>query len=306
MLEHNKNLSSIIGTIQDEGPSSGETDRQRDVKDTTTPFDVEALISGRSAPRRPSWRLFFYILIATLVLAATLIFVAGGSDRQMADDSHATEQPVQPPYLLAENSIPDTGRRMAPAGTDEPTMSVTVGGQSDNFSNGDIHERQSLILQQLQELTAAIADIKASNNQHWIENQGELIKMQKEFYREFDKVAAVVAGLQQQPVAQSESPAGIAEDPVELEVALPQSGKVPVTGEWMVNVVSSEHLEPVEKLMSKLHERKIPAEIQEVMIGGKLRYRLRIPGFTSREEAREYARLLDGDLGLKDPWISER
>lgn len=306
MLKHNKNLSSIIGTIQDEGPSSGETDRQRDVNNTSAPFDVEALISGRSAPRRTSWRLLIYILLATLVLAATIIFIAGGSDEHLTDVSPAVEQPVQPPYMQAENTIPDTGARMAPADTDESLLPVTVGGQSDNFSNAEIHERQSLIMQQLQELTAAVADIKASNNQHWIEYQAALIKMQKEFHRELGNVAAVVAGLQQQPVAQSESPAGVAEDPVELDAASPQSGKLPVTGEWVVNVVSSEHLEPVEKLMSKLHKRKIPAEIQEVMIGGKLRYRLRIPGFTSREEAREYARLLDGDLGLKDPWISER
>lgn len=306
MLEHNRNLSSIIGTIQDEGPSTGETGKPRDVNNTAERFDVEALISGRSPPQRSPWRLFSYILIATLVLAATLIFIAGGSDERLANVSPAIEQPVQPPYMQAENTIPDSGTRMAPAGTDEPLMSVTVGGQSDNFSNAEIHERQALIMQQLQELTAAIADIKASNNQHRTENQVELKRMQEEFHRELDKVAVVVAGMQQQPATQAESPARLAEDPVEVDIALPQSGKAPVTGDWVVNVVSSEHREPVEKLMNKLHTRKIPAEIQEVMIGGKLRYRLRIPGFTSSEEAREYARLLDGDLGLQDPWIGKR
>ena len=73
-----------------------------------------------------------------------------------------------------------------------------------------------------------------------------------------------------------------------------------------MNVANSEHIEAVEKLMNKLHKHGIPAETQEVTIGGKPRYRLRIPGFSTSDEARDYAPNLDGDLGLKDPWVSKR
>jgi hypothetical protein len=81
---------------------------------------------------------------------------------------------------------------------------------------------------------------------------------------------------------------------------------VPASGGWVVNVANSEHLETIEKLKKKLQKHGIRSETQAVTIGGKARYRLRIPGFSSSDEARAYAHNLDGDLGLKGPWISKR
>lgn len=310
MLEHNKNLSSIVGTIQDEGPPTGASESlsagTADVDNAAGPVEVETFTPAGADRWRSPWRPFFYILFAALVLAAALIFIAGGREGNQADVAYETGSQLQKPYLPPENAVSEPAGSTDPAASDELVVPAIVAEQNANFSNDEIHARQSLIMKQLDELTASIVDIKANNDQRRVDNQGELKTLREDLQHEIDKVAAAVAGLQRGSNAGEESSTRKAADSSDLNVAALKSGGVPVTGGWVVNVFSSEHIEPVEKLMNSLHKREIPAEIQQVTIGGKVRYRLRIPGFSSSDEGREYARNLDSDLGLKDPWVSRR
>jgi hypothetical protein len=320
MLEHNKNLSSIVGTIQDEGPPVGTSERltakTQDVNNTVGSVEAETFVSTWAGRRRSTWRSFFYLLFAALVLAAAFIFIMGGREGYLAESA-------------------------GPAGAGISVVPAIVGEQDGNFSNQEINERQSLIMKRMEELTAAIAAIKADNDQYRLDNlgelnrqslitkhmeeltaaiaaikagndqyrldnQGELKRMQEEFRHELDKIAAAVTGLQGGPGDQKETSIRFAKDSSDINVTQVDSNGAPARGGWVVNVVSSKHIEPVEKLMNKLHKRGIPAEIHEVIIDGKVRYRLRIPGFSTSDEARDYAHNLDGDLGLKGPWVSRR
>lgn len=320
MLEHNRNLSSIVGTIQDEGPPTGESDvstaRTRDVNNSARSVEAETFVSTGAGRWRFPWQSFLYLPVAALVLAAAVIFIMGGSEEALIGDA-------------------------GPAGAGGSVLSAFVGEQGGNFSNQEIHERQSLIMKQMEELTAAVAAIKTGNEQYQLDSQGELNRqslimkqieeltaaiaaiktdneqyrldkqgelktLQADFQRSIENISAIVIALQEGSSAQEKSSIQLTKGSSDDNVVQLESSGVPARNGWVVNVVSSEHIEAVEKLMNKLHKRGIPAETQEVIIGGKLRYRLRIPGFSSSDEARAYASHLDGDLGLKDPWVSKR
>jgi len=311
MLEHNRNLSSIIGTIQDEGPptstSKGPTTRPRGVNDTAGFVETETFVSTRPGRRRSAWRAFFYLLFAVFVLAATFIFIMGDRAGYLADLPYELGQYIPKLYMQAEDdAISGMVKRAGRADRVELVVPASAEEQVGNFSNHEIHERQSMIMKHLEELTATIAAIKAGNDQYQLDNQGEMKRMQDVFQHKIDKVAATVAGLQEGLAAQKENSIELAKSSSDINVIQPDSGAVPAMGGWVVNVANSEHIQALEKLKKKLHKHGIRAETQEVITGGKTRYRLRIPGFSTSDEARDYAHNIDGELGLKGPWVSKR
>lgn len=80
-----------------------------------------------------------------------------------------------------------------------------------------------------------------------------------------------------------------------------------VTGEeWVVNVASSSREAAMVELAAKLKAQGIPVERQTLTIEGDLMYRLRVPGFTTSGDARQYAAQLDKTHGLRGAWISRR
>jgi hypothetical protein len=315
MLEHNRNLSSIVGTIQDEGPPIGASEKStaktREVSNTASFVEAETFVPTWMGQQRSTRRSLLYLLFAALIIAATFILFMGGREGYQ-------------------------GESTGPADAGELVVPAIVKEQDGNPGSQEIYERQVLIMKRLEELNAMIADIKAGNDQRWVDNHDILKRMQEEFKNSTDTYSAAVAGLQDGPAAQDESSMRLAKgtsdiNVVQLESELPErpedkeagsiqfakdssdvniakskSNRVPSKGEWVVNVASSEHIEPVEKLMNKLHKRGIPVETQEVDVGGKVHYRLRVPGFSTSKEARDYARNLEGSLDLKGPWVSKR
>jgi hypothetical protein len=310
MLEHNRNLSSIIGTIQDEGPptstSKGPTTRPRGVNDTAGSVETGTFVSTRPGRRRSAWRAFFYLLFAVFVLAATFIFIMGDRAGYLADLPYELGQYIPKLYTQAEDAITNLSERAGPVGEVELVVPVSVAEPDEIFSNQEIHERQSLIMKHLEELTASIAAIKTSNDQYRLNNRGELKEIQEDFQHKLDKITATVAGLQEGLAAQKENSIELAKSSSDINVVQPDSSEVPASGGWAVNVANAGHIETFDKLKKKLHEHGIQAETQEVIIGGMVRYRLRIPGFSTSDEARDYARNLDGGLGIKGPWVSKR
>jgi len=307
MLEHNKNLSSIIGTIQDEVRPSGSSDGGQEGKHPASFIDAVTSYPDAAGQQRSPWRPVFYLMFATLAIVAAFILVMGGREGYQAGlmDEEVQNNPM--PDLQERKVALKTLENLSPAGAGMSAADVVAGDQGTGFSNKEIHERQAVIMMQLEELTAAMADFEARNDQHWLDNKSELKTIQDDFQHKLDRVSAVVAVMQQGPEVQGEKATEAATDSSSNKVAQqPDPGSMPSRGGWVVNVASSEHLEPVEKLMKKLGKLGMQAEIQEVAIGGKTRYRLRIPGFATSAEARNYAHALDGEFGLKDPWISSR
>jgi hypothetical protein len=310
MLEHNKNLSSIVGTIQDEvsptGASRAASAIIQDVNDTVGSDPAQPSGSISAGRQRSAWRSFLFLMFAALTLAAAFVFVADGRTGYLAELPYELSQYITRLHTQAEDAVSSMVERTGLAGEVESVVPAIAGGQVGNFGNQEIHERQAMIMKQLQELTAAIVVIKADNDQYQVDNQGEMKRMQDLFQHKIDKVAATVAGLQAGSAARKESLIQLVKSSGDVNAIQSDAGEVPAMGGWVVNVANSGHIDSVAKLKNKLHKLGIPAETQEVTISGKLRYRLRIPGFASRDEARDYAANLDGDLGLKGPWVSKR
>jgi hypothetical protein len=310
MMEHNRNLSSIVGAIQDEGPpastSKGSTTVPRDVMIAAGSVEAEAFDPTRTDRQRSTRRSFFYLLFASLVLAATFIFVSGNREGYLADFQSVAGQYLPVIFSPAENAVSNLVGNANSAGEVDSVVPALVGEGDGNSSNHEIHERQTLIMNQLEELTAAIADIRESNDRYRVDNQGELKGMQEDLQGKIDNIAATVAGLQAGPAHQEGSSKRLPEGSNDVNVAQSESDTVPASGGWVVNVANSGHIKAIEKLQKKLYRHGIRAETQELIIDGKTRYRLRIPGFSTSDEARDYAHNLDGDLGLKDPWVSKR
>ena len=306
MLEHNKNLSSIIGTIQDEVAPTGSSDEVRDVNNSAGFTEAVTSDSGTAGQQRSAWRPVFYLMFATLAIIAAFIFIMGGREGHQADPLYEGAQNNPVAGMRADNAASDPPGKLSPAGASGAAGAVVAGDQAAEFSNQGIHERQAVIMRQLEELTVAMAEIAASNDQRWLDNQSEMKRIQDNFQRNIDRVSATVAGMQKGPGVQEANVIEAVTGSSGEKVTQPDPGELPSKGGWVVNVASAEHLEAVEKLMNKLDKLGMQAEIQEVVIGGKTRYRLRIPGFSTSAEAREYAHALDGEFGLKDPWISSR
>jgi hypothetical protein len=195
---------------------------------------------------------------------------------------------------------------VSPAGEGEAVVPDGVVGQADNSSYEEIREQQSLIQKQLEELSLAIEDIRESNNQHRVDARREQERLKEDFQRQIEKVSATVAGLQGRLASRNQDSIQLSKGARDVIATKTDSDEVSSEGGWVVNVANSLYIESLEKLMNKLQKRGIQTEIHEAIVGGKTRYRLRIPGFSTSDEAKKYARNLDSDLGLKDPWVNRR
>ena len=314
MQENNRNLSSIIGTIQDEGPSTAAfgnvTDSSGEEGAVYNSVKADVFILPGTDQRRPSWRFLLYIMLIALVISAIFIFSMGDREVDLSDQSEMEEQ-------------------------GEWLQAAIENKQEQSISNQAIHERQSLILIQLEQLSAAIDTIKSGNEKYRADSREGLRIIQKDYQDSINTLAADITELQVMPDMHENDamPTSIAEenitqvhetsimnetqvkDDASTRLQEESSDNSPVqtelytesaAGDWVVNVVSAGQAEPVRQLLLKLQTSGIQAEIQEADVKGKTRYRLRVTGFTSRDEARKYAVNFDGTFGLKDPWVSRR
>ena len=310
MLEYNRNLSSIVGAIQDEGPPAGESKAAvtmlREVKDTAGADEAVALSPARTGRKHSARRVLLYLLLVTLTVAAGFIFVTGSGSGYLAAFTYGAERYIQGFSTQEVDTVSRLARDVNPAGAVAPVSSPVAGERDVQPGMLEIHARQAVIMTRLEELTAAMADIKAGNNQYRAGNQGRLNTMQEDLQGKIDDIAATVAGIQAGLVYRETVSEQAPAEPNDIDIVQSESDPAPASGGWVVNVANSGRLQAIEKLQKKLHKHEIQAEIQEVTIHGKVSYRLRIPGFATRDEARDYSRNLDGSLGLKGPWVSKR
>ncbi len=73
-------------------------------------------------------------------------------------------------------------------------------------------------------------------------------------------------------------------------------------GDWVVNVISSPSLDPIEGPAVKLLENGYPVYISRATVEGKEWMRLRVGFFNSREQAADAGKELQDLLGLEDSW----
>lgn len=77
-------------------------------------------------------------------------------------------------------------------------------------------------------------------------------------------------------------------------------------GPWVINLTSLSHAIAANNEVTRLKRLGIHAESIKVMTQGKIWYRIRVPGFSSAEDADRQRRILGNRLGIRDTWIGKR
>ncbi|MGH8553601.1 MAG: SPOR domain-containing protein, partial [Methylococcales bacterium] len=75
-------------------------------------------------------------------------------------------------------------------------------------------------------------------------------------------------------------------------------------GDWSVNLMSFPDEAVAKKQVENMSRKGISAAIQRTNISGKNWYRVRIPGFKSKQEAQDYSESVVRKLGLSGTWVS--
>jgi len=86
----------------------------------------------------------------------------------------------------------------------------------------------------------------------------------------------------------------------ELQTA---SGILSIDGKWAVNLMSVTNNASIRPVMASLTAAGYAAQIERAEIKGKNWYRLRVSSFKTPEDARAFAKTIEGTHGIASPWI---
>ncbi len=76
-------------------------------------------------------------------------------------------------------------------------------------------------------------------------------------------------------------------------------------GVWVINLLSAQDREYVERRAGILGAQGFPAEVVEVTIDGQPWHRLIMRGFVSREDAEFIMQAIDGHYEINSPWLQQ-
>lgn len=334
----NRNLSNIIRTIRDDGPPGDpagrvedtETTNARKVDDGPAPVVTTVTAVPRHRGRRPLTMMLLLVLLA-LVLALPAMQLLTG--RPLA------EMPVYGLLAGASDGTRDFQDGM-PNGP-EPAVAGDVSGQ-DTKTLARLQELQGLqaqIIQRLDALEARVAAIGAGESRSQKPAPDEAARAQQRVMQRIDALEARVATIaaaeskpqkpaRKKPAAAQSAgqaaPATVTTAPEQprgkpaadvpapaVSAGTPDSSAVDPEakgseGIWVLNVASSTNVDAIRALMKRLDGAGVKSEQQTVTVNGQTRYRLRIPGFETRQAAREFADRHAQKLRIKDPWISKQ
>ncbi|MGB5540667.1 MAG: SPOR domain-containing protein [Gammaproteobacteria bacterium] len=334
-MEGNRNLSSIISKIRDEGPpGSSATPQPGDaagpVHDGDTPMQTAA--AATAGPRTS--RKLLPGLVLPLVLIIGLLFFAGNYTGYRDDGMPGNVAGTLRGWFAG---VPGAAKDAGRADTDAiAAMAV------DEQLVRELRARQLAITARLDELTDTISTLSETVNRNWAVNDTVVAGLRQEQQAGIAALEVRVSELQGRLAEAADKPAAT-EQPAPAKPAAPakqavstkpatvpsQSGtarpaaqakqatpakpaardttaQAVADEEWVVNVASSSQEQAMLELAAKLKEQGIPVERQTLTIEGDLMYRLRVPGFTTSDEARRYARRLDKEFGLRGPWVSRK
>lgn len=304
-LVRDRNLSGVVRTIQDEGPP-GYRNAGRDAPSTvvhseagrvtsgsgpnsgvdgTGPYSGPGSLAGMLSPNR----LFLGLLLV-------IIAVLGGAWKYFSASSDAVPDGFLPPGESVQ----------VPAG-DARQLAFKAAGQVGDAQLREIRQQQSKIDARLDRLESDLAVLIEDSARQRLANETVLVEIRNQQEREQALVAGRFAALEQQiatrPVAEA-APQALADSPAISSVKSgPSAGS---EGGWVVNLASFSGEAQAEGLLKTLQQAGIPAELQTTMLNGDTRHRLRVTGFSTREEAKRYAGELDKGLDLRGPWVSPR
>jgi hypothetical protein len=81
-------------------------------------------------------------------------------------------------------------------------------------------------------------------------------------------------------------------------------GVISVDGRWTVNLMSLAVDQATVSIRERLDQAGYATEKQEVQVNGQTWFRVRVSGFSSRQDAQSFARAIDGQYGISQPWIA--
>jgi hypothetical protein len=338
----NKNLSEIIKTIQDDGPSPCVTETLRSEHEVHTasaesaggiaPERVPRNVScrhdmtesnssthdspaersaiGSRNPPRLATRVMTYartvqsrIVTGLAIIAALLGFLLFAWGQFLGKPRSDLTMNVT---SGTQQYIQRVNEPMVTSTAELPSTAVTVSGTAGEAGLEEIRERQLQILSRQEELAAGMANIQDNNSKRWATYEAILNEIREEQRNEIKAISVMLATLQKQ-LHELEASGTVAGKPKKKSSDEQSGGSAQPRGEgeWVVYLASSGNKEAIGKLVAKLQKSGIAAEQQEIDTDGVKRYRLRVVGFTSSAEAQEYAGKLKQDRNFAGAYVSK-
>lgn len=308
--QHNRNLSSIVSTIRDDGPSVLELPpSQEDVEDEPAPV-IGTPDSHRQRIRTlPGMAVMLKVagvLLAMLVLATAMLLANGqypaiderglhlvdlpaGFADELVDMKNTTQTRLA--QWIDQAGIWLTG--LLPAQSPAaPTAATDMTG---------ITRHQAEIMARLDSLSTTVEALQTRLDQAQPTQVTDSVTRQAEQALQLKAVQAQLARLQQQMAPQPTVPS----KPLRQTKSKTTDPVRPASGDWVVNVASSSRQKAIKALQDRLQQQDIHTELQRTDVQGKPRYRLRVTGFTTGAEARQYAARLAEQADLQGAWVSK-
>lgn len=309
-MESNRNLSSIISKIRDDGPPVAEA---IPAQTTHTDYVSPAARSGHVQGSR---------LMRMLVLLLLCIVVAAGAVFYIL---RLYGVGAWPGWL---QSLPDAGETHPVMPAKQAPIEPVAGRQSlpDAAVLDGLVERIGRLQVRLDEMGSAMAGREESNEMRNAKVDAAISAMDDRQREELERLQGGLDSLQSRMDSweankQASKPSAPAKKPVAVQpaatVASPAAETVAETpagnmpgqagaGEWVVNVASSTVPAQIDEVESRMRRLGISVERQVVDFGGEIRYRLRVTGFPTSAAARSYEMKLEQEMGIKDAWASRR
>ncbi len=304
--DKNRNLSSVLGTIQDEGPAetpsapagsptphdplgqpgSGDPGMEDDVvtlgstapstagkqtRPSATPEPLPAF-TKRPAEAKPSR----YPLILITSAGAAITVLLGVSMFQIQNQADAV---------------------MARVESMEQTMAAS---QDQSSSLAATSARIAELRTRLDGLADTVAALGNRPPEPLPDADGEaMLNELRESQREaLAKLEQQIESLRQAAVSTAKPPAATG-----TPTPAPVSAQ-PAARDWVINLATLSNPDGAKKLLAELREQGIQAEQRVTTVDGKTLYRLRVTGFADRNSAQAHAQELKKTPHLSDAWVT--
>jgi TolA-binding protein len=309
-MESNRNLSSIVGRIRDDGPPAPESQAPQSVPaDYLSP----ATRSGRAPGRRLLRLLVLLLLSAALLAGATFYLVRWYGWQPLAGfwpHASVSREPAEvAPGAAGTVSVADNARP----------------SQANQAELDSLHDRLNQLGSQLDELSTTVSTVVADAEKRNAALDEAIRSMDESHRKALERIQGRLDALESRsqdmaradrstktskPAAKpvpKKAPATAVTAPAAATAPVPETPDSPAgVEEWVVNVASSTVPEKIDEAEARMHSLGISVERQVIDFGGEVRYRLRVTGFPNSDDARRYATKLEQELGIKGAWPSRK
>jgi cell division septation protein DedD len=339
----NRNLSSVVSSIRDDGPSIVEDPAvpgNEDREEVTA--DVGTAATGRRVRALPGASVMKKVVTVLLLVTLVAVAILLSAGRYPAVDERGLHLAVIPAEVFDEIAATGAGiedrllqwREQLGALFFDSSSAVVGTPHAGSADFADLEVQQQQIIARLDTLSDAVAALETRLESERVERVADSVTLQAEQFLQLEAMEMQLSGLQQQfdrkraviPTATASKapnktavkqagtgpsqekvagkPAGITPPPA--KVAEKPAGNTSTQAGWVVNVASSSQQAAIKRLQKKLQGKNIHTELQQVKGTNGPRYRLRVTGFATGGEARRYAGELARNAGIKGAWASRR